>query len=146
VIKKILKYIRDGILWGWGFFIVTYLIFDLAKIEPVRTIVFDNFSKNVLASTITGIGFGTTSIVYEVERLRRWQQTLIHFGVGMSIYFPVAFSMNWIPTVSSPVIIFCVLLAVMGFFLIWSGFYLYDKAETKKINERLKEIEREREI
>ncbi len=136
--KKILKYLFHGVLWGWSFFIVICLIVDLFDIEPMREIVFRYFTRNVLASTVTGIGFGTTSIVYTFERLRFWQQTMIHFCVGMGVYFPVAFGMGWIPSISAPIIMTSVLIAIVVFFLIWSGFYLYSRHEAKAINEKLK--------
>ncbi len=137
MVKLFFKYLLFGVLWGWGFFIAICVVLDLSGIG-IPSVTLDNFSLNVLASTIVGIGFGTSSIVYKVERLHLWQQSLIHFGIGMPIYLIVGFSMGWFPAMPSYAVIVTVLLAVMVFAIIWSCFYLYYRSVAKKINEQLK--------
>ncbi len=121
MVRLILKYLLFGVMWGWGFFVAICLILDLSGIG-IPDVVLDNFSMNVLASTIVGIGFGTTAIVYRIERLSLWQQTLIHFGVGMPTYFLVAYNMGWFPSMPTYAVIVTIVLAVMVFAVIWLCF------------------------
>lgn len=145
MIKRTLKFIVNGIVWGWCCLVALCLIAELANLESVRDAIFSHFPQNVLACTLTGMGFGTSAIVYTFERLRLWQQVLIHFGVGMGVYFPVAFSFRWIPIESPAIVISFIVVAILGFFLIWSGFYFYNKLEAKRINDMLKALETEKE-
>ncbi len=143
MVKRVLKYVVYGIAWGWCWLVVICLIADLARLEPWSEAIFSHFPQNVLASTITGMGFGTSSIVYTFTRLRLWQQILIHFSIGMSVYFPVAFGFGWVPTDSAAVIVSFITLTILIFFLIWSGFYFYNRLEAKRINAKLEALETE---
>jgi uncharacterized membrane protein len=104
----------------------------------MREAIFTHFAQNVLASTIVGLGFGTGSIVYTFDSLRMWQKVLIHMGGGMVIYYIVAFSYGWVQAESPSVVIPFIIMSLLISSFIWLGFYFSNKAEARKINERLK--------
>ena len=72
-------------------------------------------------------------------------KTIIHFCVGMGVFYPVAVSLGWIPFYPDR-ILYTVLqfLASCGIFMtIRLGFYLFNRNEAKRINKRLREMERD---
>lgn len=144
MLKRVLKYLVYGIAWGWCWMVAVCLVVEFAGFSAMRDAIYSHYPQNVLASSLVGIGFGTSSIVYTFERLSLWQQLLIHFGAGMSIYFPVAFSFGWMQTESIGVLLSFIVMSVVIFFLIWAGFYFYHRAEAKKINAQLAALENER--
>jgi len=99
----------------------------------------ENFTIHVLGSIIIGIGNASTPIVYEIDRMRRWQQIAIHAVIGLGTFFVVAFSLGWLPTVSPIAIVFSLVSGVLIFFVIWLGFYMYSKHEVAKINYKIRE-------
>ena len=140
MIKKFFKYLYFGIAWGCTYFVVLCMIADLADWDLFLQDTFDRYALHALGAMIVGIGFGTTSIVYSFNRLRNWQKTLIHFSIGMGIYLAVGLHLNWLPYDSGPAIISVILGSILLFFIISFIFYMFQKEETKKINERIQEI------
>lgn len=138
--KKVVGYILYGIAYGCTWLVLVCFVGNLVIGEAFLTQVMGDFTRQVLGSVAVGLGLGTTSIVYRFERLSLWQQVLIHFGVGMSIFFPVAFGLGWIPPLSGVSLVWAILMGVVIFFVIWSGFYLYYRGEAKRMNKRLQEM------
>jgi len=134
--KLVAKYLINGVAWGSLWLVVICVIFDFAYADGLWEI-FENFTTHALGSVIIGIGNATTPIVYEIDRLRRWQQILIHASVGLGTFFVVAFSLGWLPMASPMALAFSLASSVIIFFAIWLGFYLYNKYEVKKLNERI---------
>jgi hypothetical protein len=118
--------------------IAVCIIFDLSGNKAALEAVFSNFTGNALASGLVGIGCGSSAVVYFFERLRRRWQIAIHFALGIGTYLPVSFGMGWLPANSLSLAIGSALFCIAVFSIIWYGFYLYNKFEAKKINERLK--------
>lgn len=141
--KNLLKYILFGIVWGWMFLVLTYLIFDLLGMTAVTAQLNETFRWQALGSALVGMGFATPSIVYLSDRLRLWQQLLIHISIGMPVYLAVALWLGWMPRQSVGAVVAFVLLALVFFFLIWSGFFLYNRREARKMNERLRQMEQD---
>ena len=61
----------------------------------------------------------------------------------MGIYFLTAFYLEWIPGQLSWNLVSFVVIGILSFVAIWTAFYLYNKNEAKKWNQRLKEMEQE---
>ena len=68
---------------------------------------------------------------------------MIHFGVGMGVFYPVSIYLGWIPfypdRIDYTVLQFLFSCAI--FMLIWFCFYLFNRNEAKRINKRLRELE-----
>jgi len=137
--KRIAKYLLFGIAWGCTWFVVILTALDL--LNPVYGLSFPagSFTTHALGSMATGIAAATTSIIYTIDRLRTWQQAAIHIVIGLGIFFPIAFSLGWLPAGSTTAIILSVVGTILFFWLIWSGFYFHDKIEAKRLNKKLKE-------
>lgn len=141
----IVKYLYRGISWGCVFFLFFclfgYLYAGEAFLQPIML----DFARQVLGSVLVGIACGSTAIVYTSERLPFVIQVLIHFVVGLGVFFPTAVYLGWIPYApENPLAtILQFLLACAIFAAIWGCFYLYNRHEARVINRRLRDMDQE---
>lgn len=140
---KGIKYLYWGISWGCTFFVLTCLLLYFMGGSAYLERIMNQFPKHALGSCIVGIACGSTSIVYTMEKLSRGIQILIHFTVGLGVYFLTAFYLEWIPRQGSWSLAAFLAVGILSFIVIWALFYLYNKKEAQKWNQRLKELEKE---
>lgn len=143
MLKKILKYLFYGISWGWSFFVIINLIGVMTVGDAYLKPIMDNYIQQVLGSALVGICCGSSAIVYTFDKLARWMQAGLHFAIGLTGYFVVAYKLDWMPVASGLQIAAYVALGVLIFAAIWSCFYFYSRHEVKKVNQRLEELEKE---
>jgi SAM-dependent methyltransferase len=135
--KLMAEYLFRGVTWGCFWLVVVCVILEFTNPDALQGLV-ESFTLHALGSVAVGIGSATTPIVYEIDRLRRWQQVLIHAVVGLGVFFSVAFGLGWLPSGSLAAVMFSVAGGFFVFFVIWLGFYFYSRFEVKKINDRIK--------
>lgn len=140
---KAVKYLYWGISWGCTFFVLICLVLYLMGGSAYLEQIMEQFPKQALGSVIVGIACGSTSIVYTMEKLSRSFQILIHFTVGLGVYFLTALYLEWIPRQLSWSLAAFFAIGILSFIVIWALFYLYNKNEAQKWNQRLKELEKE---
>ncbi len=141
--RRIFRYLFFGIAWGCICFVFTgvagVLVSGEAFLEPVT----HDFVAQAMGGVVVGICCASTAIVYTFDRLPSWLKIGIHFAVGLTGYFLVAFRLKWIPTEGTGYIAASILLAIAIFIVIWLGFYLAARREAAKVNARLQELGRE---
>ncbi|SCJ94721.1 Protein of uncharacterised function (DUF3021) [uncultured Eubacterium sp.] len=145
MLKRILKYLFYGVSWGWNFFIIINIIGVMTFGDLFLKPTMENFVHQALGAALVGICCGTTAIVYTFEKMQFWQQIGIHFFVGLTGYFTVAYKFGWMPVTDEFHIATYILLGILIFAAIWSCFYFYNRHEVKKVNRRLGELESEKE-
>lgn len=138
-----IKYLLWGFSWGCTAFVLTSIIGYAFAQDAFLNMLTEHFLANVIGSIIVGIGCATPSIVYQLERFTFFQQTAIHFIIGLTTFFIVAISLNWIPTNSIGVLVSIVLINTAIFTFIWFLFYLYNKKEVEKMKQKLLEFSNE---
>lgn len=143
-VNLIMRYLFYGISWGCMFFVFTCLAGFWISGEAFLAPITKDFTRQVIGTIIVGIGCGSTAIVYQFERIPWWAKVLIHFIVGMGTFFPTSLYLGWIPFYPEDV-----LYTVIQFFIsfsiftaIWLCFYFFNRMEAKKINDRLRELEK----
>ncbi len=144
-VKLVMKYIFYGISFGCTFFVIMCLSFFLGKGDDFLIPIFKDFAKQSIGAMIVGIACGGTSIVYQFDRLSGFLKIMIHFCIGMGVFYPMGIYLGWIPFYPDQ-ILFTVLqfLSSCGIFMIiWFCFYLFHRNEAKRINKRLKELEQD---
>ena len=75
------------------------------------------------------------SVIYQFDHPSGFLKTIIHFCVGMSVFYPIAIYLGWIPFHSDK-IFFTVLQFLSScviFMAIWFYFYLFHRNEAKKL-------------
>ncbi|MGN0288549.1 MAG: DUF3021 domain-containing protein [Lachnospiraceae bacterium] len=141
-VKLIIQYLAFGISWGCTFFVLVSMIIFLTEGETAMSYLVDDFPRQAGGSVLAGIAFGTTSIIYRFERLSKRGQVLIHFAVGMGVFYPVSILLGWFSLERITHIILQLVISIAGFIVIWFCFYLFYRNEAKQINARLRELEK----
>ena len=138
IIGRTLSGISYGCFWMVGYGIIFNLMPDKAHFESLMS----NFTIQAIGSMLVGIGFVLPTLIYDSENLSLFVKTLIHLGIGVPFFFVVGFFLGWLPKdLGIGNIFFMILGCIVVSFVIWFGFYLYYKNESKLINKRLKNIE-----
>ena len=133
--KNILKKSAQGIACGCT--ICTILSFVAVLISDPSNI----YISQVIASVVAGIGWFAPTVIYANEKLGMGHKILIHFTIGFIVYFPSAFYAGWIPTQYGIWGIVSSIVAMLIFaLLIWIGFSIYYRNESKRINIKLKNM------
>ena len=98
-----------------------------------------------IGAMIVGIACGGTAVIYQFNRPSGLMKVIIHFCVGMGVFYPTAVYLGWIPFYPDRVgyTIGQFLFSCGIFMVIWFCFYLFNRNEAKRINKRLREMEQE---
>lgn len=142
IIKLTFKYILYGISIGCTSFVIMCLSYSIGGGEDTLMKIFEDFTRQSLGAIIVGIACGGTAIVYQFDRPSFLWKTIIHFCVGMGVFYFTALYLGWIPFYPDRKIITVLqFLSSCGIFMsIWFCFYLFNRNEAKRINKRLKEL------
>ena len=145
LVKMVIKYLYYGIAWGCTVLVFSCLIGSMFGGEDFLLMVMKDFTKQAIGAMLVGIGCGSVSIVYEFEKLPEAAKRLIHFGVGMGVFYPTALYLGWIPFYPGNILytISQILISCGIFVAIWLCFYLFNRGEAKKINDSLRELEKD---
>lgn len=142
VIRKLIKCLYNGIAWGCIFFVFFGVIQAVTGNEAFMENIYHDFSKHALGTVLVGMGFGTTPFVYTLKNISMFARTTIHFVVGMTVFFSTALYLQWLPyPQKGTMLILEIVISTAFFFAVWSGFYVVNRREAKRINERLRELE-----
>lgn len=144
-VKLVIKYILYGISLGCTFFVLMCLSFFVGGGEDELMLIFKDFARQSIGAMLVGIACGGTPIIYQFDRPSFLLKIMIHFCVGMGVFYPVGIYLGWIPfypdRIDYTVLQFLFSCAI--FMIIWSCFYLFNRNEAKRINKRLRELERD---
>lgn len=134
--KKIIGSIYGGISWGCTIMVLIGIVLSLMGKNPFLG---DNFITQAVCAMVVGLGFCVPSLVYQNDRLSLGMQALIHMGVGLTIYFPIAFYAQWIPTeFGATGILLSIFFMTFISFAVWFAFYIYYRKECSDINKAIK--------
>lgn len=144
-VRLVFKYLLYGISFGCTFFVIMCLSYFVFGGEDLLMAIMKDFAKQSIGAMIVGIACGGTSIVYQFDRPSGLLKIVIHFCVGMGVFYPVGISLGWIPFHPDRIVLTVLqFLSSCGIFMaIWFCFYLFNRNEAKRINQRLKELERD---
>lgn len=142
-IELVIKYILYGISLGCTSFVMMCLFYFVGGGEDLLMHIFKDFARQSIGAMIVGIACGGTAIVYQFDRPSGFVKIIIHFCVGMGVFYPVGIYLGWFPFYSDkiPYTILQFLFSCGIFIIIWFCFYLFNRNEARKINKRLKELE-----
>ncbi|QHT46184.1 DUF3021 domain-containing protein [Halobacillus sp. ACCC02827] len=117
--------------------LTTYAIFFFGDVTVFQA---DPFIKNSLGSMFCGWFFSVTPLLFEIESWSLFRQTAVHFLIVTCLFFPLSAWVGWMPfTLTSLLFFIAVFLVLYG--VIWLGFYLYFRHESRKLNQQLEHIE-----
>ena len=129
-LKEVLKSIFVSVALSFIIFVIVGIVFDLWN--------GGTFTKMALACVLTGLGFGVPTLLYNSERISRPLASVIHLGIGFTIYFVAASFVGWIPVKRG--VTACIItiagVIVIGV-VIWLCFMRYYKNLADKMNQAL---------
>jgi len=138
MLKLIKKYLLEGI--GWGCFIlVMNMVCDNLFRPEILPEIFENFIFYALPQILIIMGFVSTCIVYEVERLHIGLRMLIHLASSITILLIVGFSFGIYSTQNLSNIPIDILNNMLIIFALWTYYYLKERRELQQINAKLLE-------
>jgi len=137
--KKFIYSLLLGVSLGCTIFVLMGIIFSLININD-NFLSSKEFIKQSICSMITGIGFTLPTMIYRNEKIARGLKVLFHMGIGLAIYFSIAFFVGWIPVKNGLLVtILTVIIALFVSFIIWACFYRIYKNDAKKINQKIRD-------
>ena len=139
-VKDLLKSMVISIGMAMSIFCLVGIVFDIGykgsfSLENYR------FTKMVIGCVLVGLGFGVPTIVYKKDNLPMPIRVIIHMGIGCVVYTVVAYSVGWIggsATIGQGLIIAAIQFVVA--LIIWFLFMRYYRAEAKKMNEKIQNL------
>ncbi len=145
IVKLVITYIFYGISFGCTFFVFMCLSYFVGGGEDLLMPIFKDFARQSIGAIIVGIACGSTSIIYQFNRPSGFWKIIIHFLVGMGVFYPVGIYLGWIPFYPDriPFTFLQFLSSCSIFMIIWLCFYLFNRNEAKRINKRLRELEQD---
>lgn len=144
-VKLVIKYILYGISLGCTFFVIMCLSYSIWGGEDVLMMIFKDFTRQSVGAMIIGIACGGTSVIYQFHRPSVFWKIMIHFCIGMGVFYPMGIYLGWIPFYPDRIILTALqfLFSCGIFMIIWFCFYLFNRNDAKKINKRLRELEQD---
>ena len=136
--KNFIKLFLFGICEGCTIFVIIGVIFDIIYKGEFQLSNWQ-FTKMAIGAAAVGIGYCLPSVIYKSDKLSMPHKTIIHLGIGSTIFLIVSFLVGWIPFqygVMACVIWIAVELGIAV--IIWLGFYFHHLRQAKVINAKIK--------
>jgi phosphatidylserine synthase len=89
--------------------------------------------KNMLGSMVMGVYFGAASKLFDNDEWSPLKQTAVHFFLSLSIWFPLALYIGWLPFHLLPIIMGIGIFIVV-YLIFWFTFYAYFKRLENEMN------------
>lgn len=136
--KNFMKLFLLGICEGCTIFVIICVIFDIIYNGEFQLSNWQ-FTKMAIGAAVTGIGYCLPSAIYKNDKLSMLHKTVIHLGIGSTIFIAVSFLVGWIPSQYGVMACVTWIAAALGAaIIIWLGFYVHHLRQAKVINAKIK--------
>lgn len=136
--KYVLEFLKRGLMAASGGPVILAIIYGIlgatgasASLSPGEV------CTGILTVTVMAFIAAGASVVYQIERLPLLPATLIHTGVLYLDYLLVYLLNNWIPRDLTGIGVFTAIYFA-GYAVIWLSILLSIKANTRRINRKLR--------
>ena len=143
IIKRALLGFVYGVFLGQTILIFESLVLGNGNFYPVLPYLVQHTNSVIAAvivqyfiTAVIGMTFACSTVIFEIDRWSITSQTALHFAITSTVMYFSGFFCGWFPhTLKSTLIWFAIFIAI--YVIMWMGFMLYFKNQTKKINEAL---------
>ena len=136
--KIVLEFLHRGIIaCGLGPIILAILYLVLQKQAGVETLTVNQLCIGIFSLSALAFIAGGMNIIYQIERLPLMLAILIHGGVLYAAYLGTYLINGWLEQGVMPILVFTGIFAV-SYFVIWAIIYSIIRKDTARINESLK--------
>ena len=141
--KNLLEFIRRGFFsCGIGPIVLAILYLILYQQGLVQTLTVAQVCTGIFSLSALAFLAGGMNVVYQIEQLPLMVAILIH-GVVLYIGYLVTYLLNdWLEWGGVPVMVFTGIF-VLGYLVIWGIIYSIIKKNTNKLNEALKQKQKQ---
>lgn len=137
--KNVLEFIRRGfVACGFGPIVLAVLYLVLQHKGAIQTLTVNQVSLGIFSLSALAFVAGGMNVIYRIEHLPLMIAILIHGGVLYVCYLGTYLLNGWLEWGIMPVLVFS---GIFGFsyLAIWAIIYGITKRNTEKLNEILKE-------
>ena len=143
IIKRAIMGFVYGVFIGQTILILESLNAGNGSFCPVSEYLVQHASSTLAAVIIQyfvtgliGISFSASTVIFEIDKWSITAQTALHFVITFAVMLFAGFVCGWYPHTLSGVLVWLAVFVVI-YVLMWIGFTLYFRKQTKKINEAL---------
>ena len=134
--KYVWEFVKRGLMAASGGPLILAIIYGaLGAADTVAALEPGEVCMGILSITVMAFIAAGITMIYKVERLPLMMAILIHGGVLYLDYLLVYLLNSWLP--GNAIGIFTIIFFA-GFAAVWLVIYLYIRAKTKKLNEKMK--------
>ena len=137
-----LEFLRRGLVaCGFGPVVLAVLYLILQKSAGLETLTVKEVCTGILSLTALAFIAGGMNAIYQMERLPLMAAILIH-GCVLYLGYLVTYLVNdWLEFGTTPILVFSGIF-VVGYLAIWAIIYCIIKRRTTRLNEMLKQKQR----
>ena len=138
-----LEFLRRGLMaCGFGPIILAVLYLILQQSTALETLSVHEVCTGIFSLSALAFIAGGTNALYQIERLPLMVAILIH-GCVLYVCYLITYLVNhWLELGKIPILVFSGVF-IVGYFAIWAIIYTIIKRKTAKLNEMLKQKQRE---
>lgn len=137
-----LEFLRRGLVaCGFGPVVLAILYLILQKSAGLETLTVKEVCTGIISLTALAFIAGGMNAIYQMERLPLMAAILIH-GCVLYLGYLVTYLVNdWLEFGTTPILVFSGIF-VVGYLAIWAIIYCIIKRRTARLNEMLKQKQR----
>lgn len=137
--KIVLEFFRRGLIAGsFGPIILAILYLILQYHADVEILTVNQVCLGIFSLAALAFIAGGMNVIYQIERLPLMLAILIHGGVLYISYLATYLMNDWLNWGTAPILIFTGIF-VLGYLVIWAIIYSIIRYNTDKLNEKLKQ-------
>ena len=137
--KHILDFVRRGLVaCGLGPMVLAVIFLILQKVSGVETLTVEEVCIGIFSLWALAFIAGGMNFLYQIERLPLMVAILIHGGVLYISYLATYLLNDWLEWGAIPLLVFS-LIFIIGYLVIWAIIYAIVRKKTKRLNEILKQ-------
>jgi len=129
---KILRMMIMGLLFSLG---SSYILVTLSVISNHTVVSGAELLEQVIIAAILGIGIGSLSIIFDIERLPFAIQLLLHFIAITCCVMVAGYFGRWFEHAG---VLYVLISELIIYFIVWCILYILQKNEIEEINHVLK--------
>ncbi|MFD3447412.1 DUF3021 domain-containing protein [Microbacteriaceae bacterium 4G12] len=116
--------------------IFTFLFVSISYARGVDALQTKSLLINMIAASVIGVVYLVANLIFEIEEWNLTKQTILHFLIMFSIYFPIAIWVGWLPLQFIPLFISSIAF-IFIYVIIWLCIKAYWKRKINSLNNKI---------
>jgi len=140
--KTVMDFLRRGLIaCGFGPLVLVVFYLILQRQCDVQTLTVNQVCLGIVSLSALAFVAGGMNVVYQIERLPLMVAILMHGGVLYISYLVTYLVNSWLERGATPILVFSGIFA-LGYLTVWAVIYAITKKDTARVNEMLKQKQR----